>query len=58
MIYTLTLNPSLDYIMEVPVLQKGTMNRCENTYLLPGGKDINVSMVLHNLLRAKSYFKC
>ncbi len=49
MIYTLTLNPSLDYIMEVPVLQKGTMNRCENTYLLPGGKGINVSMVLHNL---------
>lgn len=49
MIYTLTINPSVDYIMEVDTLAKGAMNRAKNTYLLPGGKGINVSNVLTNL---------
>lgn len=49
MIYTLTINPSLDYVMEVENLSKGSMNRAKNTYLLPGGKGINVSTVLTNL---------
>lgn len=49
MIYTLTINPSLDYVMELDKLTKGSMNRSKNTYLLPGGKGINVSQVLNAL---------
>ncbi|MBQ8040764.1 MAG: 1-phosphofructokinase [Lachnospiraceae bacterium] len=49
MIYTLTINPSLDYIMEMDELNVGKMNRSRNTYVLPGGKGINVSWVLTNL---------
>ena len=49
MIYTLTINPSLDYVMEMEHLAIGEMNRSKNTYLLPGGKGINVSCVLKNL---------
>lgn len=49
MIYTLTINPSFDYVMEIEKLRVGEMNRSQNTYLLPGGKGINVSQVLKNL---------
>lgn len=49
MIYTFTINPSLDYVMEVEELKKGAMNRSTNTCLLPGGKGINVSQVLYAL---------
>ena len=49
MIYTLTMNPSLDYVMEIDTLTVGQMNRSQDTYLLPGGKGINVSMVLKEL---------
>ena len=49
MIYTLTINPSLDYVMEINELNVGQMNRSKNTYLLPGGKGINVSQVLRSL---------
>ncbi len=49
MIYTLTLNPSLDYIMNVMDFTTGAVNRtCAEKYL-PGGKGINVSIVLSNL---------
>lgn len=49
MIYTLTLNPSLDYIMEIENLVPGTMNRAAGTHMYPGGKGINVSAVLTEL---------
>lgn len=49
MIYTLTINPSLDYIMEMDELNIGKMNRSRDTYVLPGGKGINVSWVLTSL---------
>ena len=49
MIYTLTINPSLDYVMEIEELLVGKMNRSSHTYLLPGGKGINVSQVLQGL---------
>ena len=49
MIYTLTMNPSLDYVMEMETLSVGKMNRSKHTYILPGGKGINVSTVLTNL---------
>ncbi|UWP59933.1 1-phosphofructokinase [Ruminococcus gauvreauii] len=49
MIYTLTCNPSLDYIVTVKNFTIGGMNRTENERILPGGKGINVSIVLKNL---------
>lgn len=49
MIYTLTFNPSLDYIIEVQEFKLGNTNRTSYEKLLPGGKGINVSIVLSNL---------
>lgn len=49
MIYTVTFNPSLDYIVSVPDFTLGRTNRTESELMLPGGKGINVSTVLMNL---------
>lgn len=49
MIYTVTLNPCLDYIVSVPDFQSGRTNRAKYDRLTPGGKGINVSYALHIL---------
>ena len=49
MIYTVTFNPSLDYIIRVDDFTTGTINKTTFEKLLPGGKGINVSVVLTNL---------
>lgn len=49
MIYTVTLNPSIDYIVEVEDLKLGSLNRMSRDLKLPGGKGINVSRVLNQL---------
>lgn len=49
MIYTLTFNPALDYIVRVPDYVEGQVNRTSGEKLLAGGKGINVSTVLTNL---------
>ena len=49
MIYTVTFNPSLDYIVSIDNFQMGKTNRTTNELMLPGGKGLNVSTVLHNL---------
>lgn len=49
MIYTVTFNPSLDYIVSVDNFQLGMTNRTSSELMLPGGKGINVSTVLGNL---------
>lgn len=49
MIYTVTLNPSLDYIVSVENFKMGLTNRTDSELILPGGKGINVSVVLKNL---------
>ena len=49
MIYTVTFNPSLDYIVTVPDFTLGVVNRTAREIIFPGGKGINVSMVLKNL---------
>ena len=49
MIYTVTFNPSLDYIVGVDHFQAGEINRTTSEKVLPGGKGLNVSMVLSNL---------
>lgn len=49
MIYTVTFNPSLDYVVGVDKFIEGEVNRTVSEYLLPGGKGINVSTILTNL---------
>lgn len=49
MIYTVTFNPSLDYIVDVNNFKLGRVNRTTKEIIYAGGKGINVSMVLKNL---------
>lgn len=49
MIYTVTFNPSLDYIVTVEDFTCGIVNRTKSERIYPGGKGINVSIVLKNL---------
>lgn len=49
MIYTVTFNPSLDYIVNVDHFKTGGVNRITKEIIYPGGKGINVSIVLNNL---------
>ena len=49
MIYTITFNPALDYITQVENFKTGEINRTKTETILPGGKGLNVSIVLKNL---------
>lgn len=49
MIYTLTLNPALDYWVQVPDFRTGQVNRTVREDLTAGGKGLNVSVILHRL---------
>lgn len=49
MIYTVTLNPAVDYVVKVPELVAGRVNRTAGETLYPGGKGINVSILLAHL---------
>lgn len=49
MIYTMTCNPSLDYIVTVEDFAVGKTNRTQTEKIMAGGKGINVSVVLQNL---------
>lgn len=49
MVYTVTFNPAIDYVMEIEKLKRGKINKSQQEKMLPGGKGINVSIVLTNL---------
>lgn len=49
MIYTVTLNPSIDYVIKVDKLTTGKINRVNEEHVYPGGKGINVTRILKNL---------
>lgn len=49
MIYTVTFNPSLDYVIRVDDLTLGNVNRTTKEAIFPGGKGVNVSVMLSNL---------
>jgi len=49
MIYTITFNPSLDYVVTVENFETEKVNRTTSEFVFPGGKGINVSMVLSEL---------
>jgi 1-phosphofructokinase len=50
MIYTVTFNPAIDYEIRINQLNLGFLNRTTNQVLYPGGKGINVSKGLNNLM--------
>ena len=43
MIYTVTLNPALEYVVDLPHFNIGDVNRVENEHIFFGGKGINVA---------------
>lgn len=49
MIYTVTVNPALDYVMSLEKVNAGEVNRTNNYSFLAGGKGINVSQILNQL---------
>ncbi len=49
MIYTVTFNPAIDYVIHTPEVRLGTINRSLSEEVYYGGKGINVSIVLHEL---------
>lgn len=49
MVYTITFNPALDYIMQLPECRAGEVNRTSSEKIMAGGKGINVSVVLNNM---------
>lgn len=51
MIYTVTFSPAIDYVVDLDNLGIGEINRTKQETAFPGGKGINVSMVLANLGR-------
>ena len=49
MIYTVTVNPALDYVMQLEKVDAGSVNRSNDCQFLAGGKGINVSQILNQL---------
>ena len=49
MIYTITFNPALDYVIKIENFKPGKINKSKEEYIFPGGKGINVSIVLKTL---------
>ena len=46
MVYTVTLNPALDYVMKLKALRTDDINRTDGEEIYYGGKGINVSVIL------------
>ena len=49
MIYTITFNPALDYVINLEKLSVGEINRSNREDIFAGGKGINVSYILKEL---------
>lgn len=49
MIYTVTFNPAIDYVIHMDGIIPGSVNRTESEEVFFGGKGINVSTVLRNM---------
>ena len=49
MIYTVTFSPAIDYVVDLTKFEIGEINRTVQEQAFPGGKGINVSLVLANL---------
>ncbi len=49
MVYTVTFNPAIDYVVHTPCMTPGQVNRSQREEMYFGGKGINVSLVLREL---------
>ena len=49
MVYTVTFNPAIDYVIQMDELKTGSVNRSKSERMYCGGKGINVSLVLAEL---------
>lgn len=49
MVYTVTFNPALDYVLRLDDFQTGMLNRTDSDEIQYGGKGVNVSTILKNL---------
>lgn len=49
MVYTVTFNPAIDYVIRMDSLKPGSVNRSDSEQMLCGGKGINVSVILGEL---------
>ena len=49
MVYTVTFNPAVDYVVRIDKMTAGTVNRLDHEEIVFGGKGINVSLVLKEL---------
>ena len=49
MVYTVTFNPAVDYVMRAKRVEFGETNRSQSEEIYFGGKGINVSVVLQRL---------
>ena len=56
MIYTVTLNPSLDYIVSVDNFRLGLTNRTDSELLLPGGKGIRIDSAIYSGYTIPPYY--
>ncbi len=55
MVYTVTFNPAIDYVIHTGKMEVGSVNRCAGEEIYFGGKGINVSLVLNELgIRSKA----
>lgn len=49
MVYTVTFNPAVDYVVHIDEVKNGLTNRADSEEIYFGGKGINVSIVLHEM---------
>lgn len=49
MIYTVTFNPAIDYVVRTGEMKVGVVNRTESEEIYFGGKGLNVSIILNEL---------
>ena len=56
MIYTVTFNPSLDYIVSVDNFRLGLTNRTDSELLLPGGKGIRIDSAIYSGYTIPPYY--
>ena len=49
MIYTITMNPALEYVVDLPEFKTNQVNRVVEEHIFYGGKGINVAVVLKEL---------
>ena len=56
MIYTITFNPALDYVIKAQNLKTGKINKSQNEYIFPGGKGIRIDSAVYSGYTIPPYY--